>query len=81
MTQIKKSESKQEEEDIHVIGMGSDANQIQDVKPDAGCQNLILKRGHSCERKLRKRTKNKEASLKLITLANLSIKINNDNKI
>ena len=81
MTQIRKSKSKQEEEDIHVIGSGSHANQIQDVKPDAGCQNVILNRGCSCERKLRKRTKNKEASLKLITLANLSIKINNDNKI
>lgn len=41
VTQIRKSKSKQEEEDIHVIGSGSHANQIQDVKPDAGCQNLI----------------------------------------
>ena len=40
-SQIRKSETKQEEEDIHVIGSGSDANQIQDVKPDAGCQNLM----------------------------------------
>lgn len=32
VTQIRKSKSKQEEEDIHVIGSGSHANQIQGVK-------------------------------------------------
>ena len=40
-SQIRKSETKQEEEDIHVIGSGSDVKQIQDVEPDAGCQNLM----------------------------------------